>query len=96
MSITPDKFAFEISNALAAIGEDYTTTAVDLGIYGTSYTVTKNGSDRRLHLTPVEGNLIDMALFDETGKTIASGTLFSKVVEDITPEELAGLVSICL
>nr|UVM85699.1 MAG: hypothetical protein [Bacteriophage sp.] len=95
MSITPDKFAPEISNALAAIGEGYTTTAVDLGIYGTSYTVTKNGSDRKLHLTPVEDGLIDMALFNEEGETIASGTLFGKVVSDITPEKLASLVSIC-
>lgn len=95
MSITPDRFEPEISNALAAIGEDYTTTAVDLDIYGTSYTVTKSGSDRKLHLTPVENGLIDMALFDETGETIASGTLFGKVVADITPEELANLVSFC-
>ncbi|UWG68835.1 MAG: hypothetical protein [Bacteriophage sp.] len=96
MSITPDKFALEISNALAATGEDYTTTAVDLGVYGTSYTVTKSGTDRELYLTPVEDGLIDMALFDEGGSTIASGTLFHRVVDDITPEKLASLVSICL
>lgn len=95
MSIDTERFATEISNALTATGEDYMTTTVDLGVYGTSYTVTKNGTDRKLHLTPVEDDLIDMALFDEEGETIASGTLFGKVVADITPEELASLVSIC-
>lgn len=96
MSINTNEFALEISKALAAVGEGYTAEAVDLGVYGTSCTVTKNGSDRRLHLTPVEDGLIDMALFDEGGGTIASGTLFGKAVADITPEKLASLVSICL
>lgn len=96
MTLEPNAFAFEISDELAAIGTDYTTTVIDLDEYGTSYEITKNGSDRKLHLTPVDGDLIDMVLFDETGTTIASGTLFNKAATAITPKELSNLVTICL
>lgn len=96
MSLDTNALAIEISNALTATSEDYTTTVVDLDIYGTSCEITKHGSDRKLHLTPADDNLIDMILFDETGNTIASGTLFNEVVTDITPEELANLITICL
>lgn len=96
MSFDTNTLAIEISNALTAASEDYTTTVVDLDIYGTSCEITKHGSDRKLHLTPVDDNLIDMVLFDETGNTIANGTLFNEAVTDITPEELANLVTICL
>lgn len=96
MSLDTNTLAIEISNALTAASEDYTTTVVDLDIYGTSCEITKHGSDRKLHLTPVDDNLIDMILFDETGNTIASGTLFNEVVTDITPKELANLITICL
>lgn len=96
MSLEPNTFAFEISDILAAAGEDYTTTATDLGIYGTSYEITKLGTDRKLHLTPLEDGLIDMILFDETGTTIANATLFNKATTGITPKELATIVKICL
>lgn len=96
MNLEPNAFAFEISDMLAATETDYMTTVVNLGEYGTSCEITKHGSDRKLHLTLVEDELIDMVLFDETGTTIASGTLFAKAVTDITPEELANLVTICL
>lgn len=95
MSLDANTLAVEISNALNATSEDCTITVVDLDIYGTSCEITKHGSDRKLHLTPVDDNLIDMILFDETGNTIASGTLFNEVVTDITPEELANLITIC-
>lgn len=88
-------FAFELSNALAATGENYITEVVDLGVYGTSCEITKHGSDRKLHITPFDGEMIDMALFDETGATIASGTLFAKTATAITSEKLANLVAIC-
>lgn len=96
MTFEPNTLAVEISNALTAASEDYTITVIDLDIYGTSYEITKHGSDRKLHLTPVDDDLIDMTLFDKTGNTIASGTLFSEVVTNITPEELANLITICL
>lgn len=96
MSLDTERFATEISDALAATGENYTVKATDLDDYGTSYELTRHGSNRKLHLTPVEDGMIDMILFDETGTTIASGTLFDKVVADTTPETLATLVEICL
>ena len=96
MSLDTNTLAIEISNALTAASEDYTTTVVDLDIYGTSCEITKHGSDRKLHLTPVDDNLIDMILFDETGNTIANGTLFSEAVTDITSGKLANLITICL
>lgn len=96
MSLDTERFATEISAALATTGENYTVKAVDLADYGTSYELTRHGSTMKLHLTPVEDGLIDMILFDETGTTIASGTLFDKAVADITPKTLATLVAICL
>lgn len=96
MSLDTNTLATEISNALTAISEDCTTTVVDLGLYGTSCEITKHGSNRKLHITPVDDNLIDMILCDETGNTIANGTLFNEVATDITPEELATLITVCL
>lgn len=95
MTLEPNTFALEISNALAATGTDCTITVVDLDAYGTSCEITKHGSDRKLHLTPFDDSLIDLALFDETGTTIASGTLFAKTATETTPENLAKLVSLC-
>lgn len=96
MNLDTKQIAAEISDTLAATGKNYTVKAIDLGDYGTSYEITKHDSDRKLHITPAEDGLIDMILYDETGATIASGTLFDKVVTDITPEGLASLVTICL
>nr|UVM99724.1 MAG: hypothetical protein [Bacteriophage sp.] len=96
MSLDTERFANEISDALAATGENYTVKTIDIDDYGTSYELTKHGSTMKLHLTPVEDGLIDMILYDETGTTIASGTLFDKAVADITPKTLATLVTICL
>lgn len=96
MSLDTERLATEISDALAATGENYTVKAIDLDNYGVSYELTRHGSNRRLHITPVEDGLIDMILFDEAGTTIASGTLFDKAVADLTPENLATLASICL
>lgn len=96
MTLEPNDFALEISKALTATGEDYTMTAIDLNMYGTSYEITKRGSKRSLYLTPADNHLIDMALFDEKGTTIASGTMFAKAAKDITTEELTAIVGICL
>lgn len=96
MSLDPERFATEISDALAATGENYEVKAVSLDNYGTSYELTRHGSTMKLHLTPVEDGLIDMILFSETGTTIANGTLFDKAVADLTPGNLAKLVAICL
>lgn len=96
MNLNPNTLALELSNALAATGENYTAEIVDLDIYGTSCEITKHSSGRKLHLTPVDGSLLDMVLFDGNGNTIASGTLFDKAVADITPEELSHLATICL
>lgn len=96
MSLETNVLALTISNALNAAGTNYTTTVIDLGEYGTTCEITRHGSDRKLHLTPVEDNLIDMVLYDKTGTTIANGTLFDKVATNITTEELAHLIEICL
>lgn len=96
MNLNTHTLALELSNALATTGENYTAETVDLDTYGTSCEITKHGSTRKLHLTPVEDGLIDMILFDETGTTIANGTLFDKAVADITPEDLSNLITICL
>ena len=96
MSLDTERFATELSNALATTGKNYTVKATDLDSYGTSYELTRHGSTMKLHLTPIEDGLIDMILFDETGTAIASGTLFDKAVADITPKTLATLVTICL
>lgn len=95
MNINIDAIVPELSNALAATGENYMTEVIDLGEYGASCSITKHGSDRKLHITPIEGDLIDLALFDEEGATIATGTLFPKTATEITSENLAKLVSLC-
>lgn len=96
--MTPDTntLILETSDKLNATGNDCTTKTTYLGDYGTSYEVTKHGSDRKLILTPTEDNLIDMIWYDKTGNTVASCTLFEKAITDITPEELATLITICL
>lgn len=96
MTLEPNAFANEISKALTATSENYTMTAVDLNMYGTSYEITKHGSKRAIYLTPADSHLIDVALFDEKGSTIASGTMFAKAAKDITPEQLTTIIEICL
>lgn len=95
MNLTTNEFALEISNALTTTGENYTITVTNLGTYGKSCEITKHDSDRKLHLTPADDNLIDMVLYDEEGTTIAAGTLFAKAATGISPEKLAHLVTIC-
>lgn len=96
MTLEPNTLVLEIHDKLNATGNDCTIKTIDLGDCGTSYEITKHGSDRKLILTPIEDNLIDMILYDQTGTTVATGTLFEKAVTDITPEELANLITICL
>ena len=96
MNLNLNTFAIEISNILAAAAENYTTTVVDLGEYGDSCEITKHGSDRKLCLTPVDDDLIDMALYNGTGNMIASGTLFHETATNITAKELTHLITICL
>ncbi|UVX67667.1 MAG: hypothetical protein [Namikivirus ikeda] len=95
MNLNPNSFATEISNILAATGENYTATATDLGVYGTSYEITKHDSDRKLYLTPVDADLIDMVLYNGTGTIIASGTLFHDATTKITTKKLANLIANC-
>lgn len=96
MNLNTESSATEITDMLATAGKNYTIEAIDLGEYGTSYEITKHDSHRKLHLTPVEDDMIDIFLFDEAGNTLASGTMFSEAVKDITPEELTTLITICL
>lgn len=96
MNLNLNTFAIEISNILAAAVENYTTTVVDLGEYGGSCEITKHGSDRKMYLTPVADDLIDITLYNGTGNTIANGTLFHEVATAITPKELTYLITICL
>lgn len=96
MNLNTESSTTEITSMLATLGENYTVEAIDLGEYGTSYEITKHDSHRKLHLTPVEDDMIDVFMFDGAGNTLASGTMFPEVVEDITPEELITLITICL
>lgn len=96
MTLEPNILIPETLDKLNATGNNYAIKPLDLGDYGTSYEITKHGSDRKLVLTPIEDdNLIDMILYDKTGNTIAASTLFEKAAKDITPEELASLITIC-
>lgn len=95
MNLNHKSFTTEISDILTATGENYTTTATNLGVYGTSCEITKHDSDRKLHLTPVDDDLVDMALYNGTGNTIASGTLFHEAITNITTEELTNLIASC-
>lgn len=96
MTLEPNTLILEIPDKLNSTGDNYTTKPINLGDYGTSYEITKHGSDKKLILTPTEDNLIDMILCDKAGNTIATSTLFEKAVKDITTEELATLITICL
>jgi hypothetical protein len=96
MTLEPNTLAIEISDKLNATGNDYTTKTTDLNDYGTSYEITKHDSDKKLCITPVEGALIDMALYDGAGNTIATSTLYDKAVTDITIEDLTNLITIYL
>ena len=96
MTITPTTTAIEITDKLNATGNGYTTKTIDLDDYGTSYEITKHDSDKKLCITPVEGNLIDMILYDGAGNTIATSTLFDKAVTDLTTEDLTNLIAIYL
>lgn len=95
MNLNPKSFTTEISDILTATGENYTTTTTNLGVYGTSYEITKHDSDRKLHLTPVDDDLVDMVLYNGTGTTIASGTLFHEAITNITTKELANIIASC-
>lgn len=95
MNLNPNAFATEISNTLAATGENYAVETIDLVDCETSCEITKDGSTRKLYLTPVENGLIDMVLFNEKGTALASGTLFDKNDLNITAEGLATLVTLC-
>lgn len=96
MTLEPNTLAHEIPDKLNATGNDFTAKTIDLDDYGTSYEITKHGSDKKLILTPIEDTMIDMILCDKTGTTVASCTLFEKATTDITPEKLATLITICL
>lgn len=96
MNLNLNTFATEISNILAVSAENYMTTVVGHGEYGGSCEITKHGSNRKLYLTPVDDDLIDMALYDGEGNTIASGTLFHETATDITAKDLTHLITICL
>lgn len=96
MTLEPDTFARELPDTLATTGKHYTVEAIDLGEYGTSYEITEHDSHRKLHITPVEDDMIDVFLFDKDGNTLASGTMFPEAVKDLTPEELGTLIAICL
>lgn len=96
MTIEPNTLALEIPHKLNATGNDYTLKTIDLDDYGTSYEITKHDSDKKLWITPVEGGLIDMVLYDGEGNTIATNTLFNKAVTDLTTEDLTNLIAIYL
>lgn len=96
MTLEPNAFIREISHALDATGENYTTTVTNLDEYGTSCEIAKQGSDKQLCITPADDYLIDMVLYNRKGSAIASGTIFSEAAKNITPERLATIIETCL
>ena len=94
MNLNIEQSTTEISNALNTAGENYTVETIDL-CDETSYEITKHGSTRKLCITPVEDDLIDMVLFNEEGTTLATSTLFNKNDLNITAEKLATLITFC-
>lgn len=96
MTLKPNTLDLEIPDKLDATGNDYETKTIDLDNYGTSYEITKHDSDKKLLITPVDGDLIDMVLYDKAGNTIATSTLFNKAVTDLTTEDLTNLITIYL
>lgn len=95
MNLEPNAFTTEISNALATTGENYVVETINIVDCETSCGITKHGSSRKLYLTPVEDDLIDMALFNEKGNTLATCTLFKKNDLNVTTEELTNLITLC-
>lgn len=95
MNLEPNAFITEISNTLAAAGENYAVETINIVDCETSCEITKHGSTRKLCLTPVEDGLIDIVLFNEKGTALATGTLFDKNDLNITAEKLATIVTLC-
>lgn len=95
MNLEPNAFTTEISNTLATTRENYTVEAVNLVDCETSCEITKHGSNRKLYLTPVEDSLIDIVLFNEKGKALATCTLLDKNDLNITAGELTNLITLC-
>lgn len=95
MNLKPNAFTTEISNTLAATKGNYIVETVDLVDCGTSCEITKHGSTRKLYLTPVEDNLIDMVLYNEKGTALATCTLLDKNSLNLTAEKLANLITLC-
>lgn len=95
MNLEPNAFTTEISNTLAATGENYMVETIDLVDCETSYKITKQGSTMELYITPVEDGLIDMALFNEKGNTLATCTLFDESDLNVTADGLTNLITLC-
>lgn len=91
----PTKHSLQESLEDALSTGEYETTAIDLSEYGITYEITRADSERKLHLTPIDDDMIDMILFDEDGNTIATGTLFPQTAPYVTTKELATIFSLC-
>lgn len=75
---------------------EYETKALDLSEYGITYEITRTDSDRKLHLTPIDDDMLDMILSDKDGNTLATGTLFPQTAAHVTATELATILSLSL
>lgn len=92
----PNTITPETTHITLPTDEEHRIKIIDLDDYGTTYEITKPDSDRTLHITQVENDLIDMILYDKEGTTIASGTIFSITNSGVTPETFHDLLAICL
>lgn len=95
MKPNTEQFAIEISDTLATTGENYTMETTNLDDFNPSYEITKHGSTRKLYITPVEDDLIDMVLYSEEGTPLATCTLFDKNDLSITAKKLANIITLC-
>lgn len=89
------KHSLQESLEYAFSTEECETKALDLSEYGTTYEITRADSDRKLHLTPIDDDMLDMILFDRDGNTIATGTLFPQTAPYVTQKELATIFALC-
>lgn len=88
-------FITKTANMLAAAKAGYSIKPLDLGEYGTSYEITKRDSTRKLHVTPLDGDLLDMVCYGRDGLSIAQMTMASPVLDNLQPNDLTSIITIC-
>ena len=90
---TDHPFRTNLERALS--NGNYKTNIIDMGEYGTSAEITRHGSDKKLHITLLEDDLIDAIMCDKDGTTIFQLTIFTGAARNLTPGKLDDIIAIC-